>query len=226
VTHTFADGPNAYTISATATDVNGTHNSDTTVSVSIVNVPPTLSISGPSSVNEGATYTLTLSSSDPGDDTINAWVINWGDGSANQTVTGNPPSVTHVYADGASTATISAEAIDDDDSYLVGTHVLVTINNVAPSLTITGPSLAITGSSTSWTLGSIVDPGTDTVTQYKVNWGDGNSTTLTAAQVASASTVAHTYASAGPETISVDLTDEDGTSVGAGTLSVSVVDPV
>ncbi len=56
--------------------------------VTVNNVAPTLAISGAASVNEGSTYTLNLSSSDPGADTISQWTINWGDTA--QVVTGNP----------------------------------------------------------------------------------------------------------------------------------------
>ena len=48
---------------------------------------------------KGSIYTLNLSSTDPGADTISQWTINWGDGT-DQVVTGNPSSVTHTYADG------------------------------------------------------------------------------------------------------------------------------
>ena len=80
------------------------------------NVAPTLAISGDPSVSEGSLYTLNLSSSDPGDDTISGWEINWGDGEI-QTVIGNPPSVPHTYADGTRQYTILATATDEDGTY-------------------------------------------------------------------------------------------------------------
>ena len=80
VTHTYADGTRNYTISATATDEDGTFNAGNTVAVTVNNVAPTLAISGATSVNEGSLYTLNLSSTDPGADTISQWTINWGDG--------------------------------------------------------------------------------------------------------------------------------------------------
>src|SRR5207244_5202047 len=98
-THTFADGPNSYTISATATDEDSTYAAGNTVSVTVNNVAPTLAISGATDVNEGSPYTLNLSSSDPGTDTISSWTINWGDGNT-QVVGGNPSSGTNLFADG------------------------------------------------------------------------------------------------------------------------------
>ncbi|WP_278466199.1 PKD domain-containing protein, partial [Gimesia maris] len=67
-------------------------------------------------VDEGATYTLNLSASDPGADTITEWSIDWGDGNV-ETVVGNPSSVTHVFVDGADSHTVSATATDEDGTF-------------------------------------------------------------------------------------------------------------
>ena len=132
ITHTYADGLNNYTVSAQATDEDGTYNAGNTLAVRVDNAAPTLSLSGLASVNEGAVYTLNLTSSDPGTDTISAWEITWGDGNV-QTVTGNPASVTHTYADDAASYTISAQASDDDGTYTAGNTLAVRVDNVAPS---------------------------------------------------------------------------------------------
>ena len=102
----------------------------------MLNVAPALAISGASSVNEGSSYTLNLSALDPGADTISGWTINWGDGS--EIITGNPSSVTHTYADGAAGYTINATATDEDGTFAAGNTVAVTVNNVAPTLAISG----------------------------------------------------------------------------------------
>ncbi|UCH89829.1 MAG: PKD domain-containing protein, partial [Thermoplasmata archaeon] len=60
-----------------------------TATITINDVAPTLGLTGPASVSEGSIYTLGLSSSDPGTDTITSWEIDWGDGNI-ETVTGNP----------------------------------------------------------------------------------------------------------------------------------------
>src|SRR4029450_9895018 len=98
-------------ISATATNEDGTFAAGNTVAVAVHNVSPSLTISGAADVDEGSSYTLSLSSVDPGTDTISQWTINWGDGT--QIVSGNPASVTHVYADGTVNRTISATATDE-----------------------------------------------------------------------------------------------------------------
>ena len=99
VTHGYADGVATFVVSATATDEDGGYSAGNTVAVRVLNVAPTLTLSGAENVDEGAEYTLSLFSGDPAPDTVTSWTINWGDGDT-QVVTGNPTSVTHVYADG------------------------------------------------------------------------------------------------------------------------------
>ena len=78
VTHTYADGNANYIVTATVTTSTGTSPITNSVAVAVHNVAPTLGISGAASVNEGSVYTLSLTSSDPGADTISWWTISWG----------------------------------------------------------------------------------------------------------------------------------------------------
>ncbi len=224
VTHTFADGLNTYTISATVTDEDGSYNAGNTVTVTVNDVAPTLAIGGASSVNAGAVYTLNLSSSDPGADTITQWTINWGDGTAVQTVTGNPSSVTHTFAGGPNTYIISATATDEDGTYNAGNTVTVVVDGVAPTASISGPTVVTEGVASSWTLALTGDTDADTILQYIIHWGDGETTTVSAAQLlADGGQVTHTYV-AGPNDygISVDLVGEEDTYLAVATLAVSV----
>ena len=75
------------------------------------------------------------------------------------------------------------------------------------------------GAPYSLTLGSVTDPGSDTVSSYIVHWRDGSTHTY-----ASNGAKSHTYAD-GPATraITVDLIDEDGTFLNrANAFSVTV----
>ena len=160
VTHTYADGDTNYTISATATNEDGTYAAGNAVLLAVLNVAPVLAISGAADVDEGSIYTLNLSSLDPGDDTISQWIIDWGD--TIEVVSGNPASATHTYADGDAAYTIAALAFDEDGGYLVDDMVNVTVHNVAPTLTISGASDVDEGSSYTLNLSSY-DPGDDTI---------------------------------------------------------------
>jgi hypothetical protein len=67
-----------------------------TFSITVDNVAPTLTISGEDKAYTGVPYELSLSSSDPGDDTITGWTIDWNDGTV-EDISGNPSSVFHTY---------------------------------------------------------------------------------------------------------------------------------
>ncbi|MBW2241697.1 MAG: DUF4347 domain-containing protein, partial [Deltaproteobacteria bacterium] len=95
----------------------GPYIADDTIAITVGEIAPVLSISGAPTVVAGQAYTLTLSASDPGDDTISGWTINWGDGTID-TVVGNPPTVDHVYANPGFTFNITASATDEDGTYL------------------------------------------------------------------------------------------------------------
>ena len=99
--------------------------------------------------------------------------------------------------------------MDEDGTYLnVANPLAVTVNNVAPTIAISGASSVAEGSAYSLTLGTVTDPGHDTVTQWIVHWGDGTTGTFTSGGVKT-----HAYADgpSGPDNITVDLVDEDGT---------------
>ena len=153
VTHTYADGNASYTISATATDEDGTYAAGNTVGVTVNNVAPTLAISGAASVNEGSSYTLNLSSVRSGhrhDQPVDHQL-----GRQHPGCSGNPSSVSHTYADGTISYTISATATDEDGTYAAGNTVGVTVNNVAPTLAISGAASVNEGSSYTLNLSSV-----------------------------------------------------------------------
>ena len=227
VTHVYADGPNAYTISATATNENGTFAAGNNIAVTVANIVPTVSFTGSSIVNEGTVDSWALASTDVGTETVTQYVIHWGDGN-DTTITpaqlsAADGSVQHTYADGGNEYTITVDVTDEDGTYLARATRSVTVNNVQPFLNVTGPSSVAVDASNDWTLGNVIDPGSDTVTLYIVRWGDGNTSTFTPAELADVSRViTHTYASADTYTLAIDLVDEDGTFMEAGGLLVTV----
>ena len=141
------------------------------------NVAPSIAISGAASVNEGSSYSLTLGAvTDPGTDTVTSWIVHWGDG--NSDTYGTDGVKTHTYADGPDDYAITVDLIDEDGTFLDRANALsVHVNNVAPSIAISGDASVNEGSSYSLTLGTITDPGTDTVSSYVVHWGDGSDST-------------------------------------------------
>jgi hypothetical protein len=213
VSHTYATGPNSYTIHASASDGNGTYSAGNTVGVSVLHVPPSVAISGAASVNEGSLYTLNLAASDL--HTILSWTLNWGDGNT-QTVTGNPSSATHIYATGPNSYTIQASVTDNVGTYSASSTVSVSVAHVTPSVAISGAASVNEGSL--YTL-SLAASDLHTILSWSLNWGDGNTQTVSG----NPSSVTHIYA-AGPNlyTVQASETDNVGTYATSSTVAVSV----
>ncbi len=83
IVQNYPDGPNSETVSVKVIDQAGVDEDTATFAVAVNNVVPVLTLSGAASVDEGSAYTLSMVSlTDPGDDTVSSYSINWGDGSA------------------------------------------------------------------------------------------------------------------------------------------------
>jgi hypothetical protein len=218
--HTYADGPSDHDVKVDLLDEDGTFlDAANALSVHVSNVPPSISISGNASVNEGSVYSLTLGAvSDPGTDNVSSYVVHWGDGSSDTYASNG--ATTHTYADGPSDYDVKVDLVDEDGTFLDAANALsVHVNNVPPSISISGAADVNEGSTYSLTLGAVTDPGDDTVSSYIVHWGDGSSDTYSSNGAKS-----HTYAD-GPNdyNVTVDLVDEDGTFLNrANALSVHV----
>src|SRR3954464_4170262 len=178
VGHTYADGPNGYTISVDLVDEDGTFTAVDTLDVTVKNVAPFVDLTGPTMVNEGAANTWNLGPVvDPGTDTVPQYIVHWGDGNTDTFSTAQiaamSNNVGHTYADGPNNYTITLDLVDEDGTYTAIDTLDVAVKNVAPFVDLSGPTMVNEGTAGSWMLGPVVDPGTDTVSQYVVHWGDG-----------------------------------------------------
>jgi hypothetical protein len=112
--HTYADGPNVYTISAQAADEDGTHPAENTIDVTVNNVPPAASIDNVTQPNPfyilpGDTLDFTGSFTDPGTLDTHTTVWDFGDAAV---ITGTlTPS--HAYAS-AGEYTVTLTVTDND----------------------------------------------------------------------------------------------------------------
>jgi hypothetical protein len=193
-------------------------------------------VSGASSVNEGATYTLNLNPAIPNSSSVTGWTINWGDGASGdpdiQTVSGDPTSVTHVYAQGNNNGSIAytiSASVQSNGSTAPANNVPVTVDD-APLSAIGTNISAIEGMST----GSVtVATLTDSAGTYSnpaslaatINWGDSSSSaaTLVATNTPGVFNIqgTHTYNRFGSYTINVSVTDSGGsTALAHSTASV------
>ncbi|QNN24371.1 LEPR-XLL domain-containing protein [Planctomycetales bacterium ZRK34] len=177
---------------------------------------PDVTAGGSGSVDEGSTYTLNLSAPALAP---TQWTIDWGDGSTTQTVTGSPNSVGHTYSDnGAYTvlATVTDATLGDIDA---PSH-LVSVSNVAPTVSISGDASADVNTLASFA-SSVSDPGTEDTASYL--WAvtkDGQAYDLTGVTT-DQSSFSFTPDSAGHYVVELTVTDSDNAdSVATADLTV------
>ena len=183
--------------------------------------PPLINVTGLTRTNEGAPYTLNLGAvTDPGR-VVTSYIVHWGDGSSD--TYGTNGGKLHSYADGANTHSITVDIVDQFGLHSnVANPVtnVITVTNVAPLIAVAPGAAVVVGLASSVMLGTVTDPGQDTVSSYVVRWGDGTTDTFSTGGVK-----AHTYAVAGSYAITVDLVDEDGSYANRGGTTVSVLTP-
>lgn len=94
-----------------------------TVTLTVTDVAPTISLSGDTQAGEGQSYTVNLNYSDVGNDSVTSWTVNWGDGSI-ETLSGSQLTATHVYTNAGHTNNITYTVTDDDGTYSPSTIVV------------------------------------------------------------------------------------------------------
>jgi Thrombospondin type 3 repeat/PKD domain len=176
---------------------------------SAANVEPSIAIGGASNVDEGSPYTLSLGAvTDPGADAVAAYIVHWGDG--NSTTYSSNGDKTHSYADGPNSYDITVDLTDEDGTFLDQANALsVTVDNVQPTITsLVAGSAASCGAANSLTINFSDPAGADDTYSALIDWGDGS--TSSPAGITSGHVASHVYASAGPHTATVTVSDEDG----------------
>ena len=168
---------------------------------------PQLTLSGPATATQGQTYTLTLSATDPGHDTVDRWDVNWGDGSPVETYYAPVAAITHVYGAAAvGPETISVSAYDPDGGPYKATKA-ITVNAVAATVRSIGTTAApVEGTPFSLNL-TATGPGAGSVQQWTIFWGDGTNTPV----AGTTTSVQHTYANDGTYTVEALVTEGNGT---------------
>ncbi len=118
-----------HTIHGRVTDKDGA-STDVYATFTVTEVAPTLNVVGNGTTVQGAAYSLSLSATDPGNDTISQWIVNWGDGNSS-TVNSATATLSHVFT-AAGNDTIQVTAVDNDGSY--NASLPVTVQNAPPVL--------------------------------------------------------------------------------------------
>ena len=134
--HAYADGPAGRTISVDLVAGGLTFPAAGRKAVTVTDVAPTVALSGPPSVAKGATYTLTLGPvTDPGRDSVTAYVVHWGDGTADTYPAGG--DVTHVYTRRGSPSdayVVTVDLVDEDGTHATAGTQPITTAAVPPTI--------------------------------------------------------------------------------------------
>ena len=160
----------------------------------VENQAPTAAITAPTSAHWGVPVQFDGAlSADPDGDPITRYYWKFGDG---RTTTGVNP--THSFAaPGSYTVTLTVS--DGFATSLAASHV-ITIDNLAPTATITAPTTAHWGVPVQFDGALSTDADGDSITQYNWNFGDG----------ATATGVNPTHSFTSPGSYTVTLTVSDG----------------
>lgn len=150
LTYAFPDN-GSFNVSVTQTLPGGSTTTEN-MAVTITNAPPVVDAGAALTLDEGATASFVGSASDPG--TADTLTFGWTFGDSSSA---NTAVASHAFADdGTFTATFTAT--DDDGAAASATRV-VTVRNVAPTITSVNPTSATEGTAVSYTL-TFTDPGT------------------------------------------------------------------
>ena len=224
----------ADTLSIQVQDNYGMTSATKTLPVTVFSVAPICTISGsPSPVNEGATYTLTLTAAEPGNHAVSSWLINWGDSSAGdpyyqQTVAATLPTwssttgqwvstttVTHSFVYGPGGYTVSATPTDDDGTWPAVT-VPVVVADVVPAVAFTysSPTSVNEGSTVTYAFTTTDPDVADTfslVSGYPkvVGWGTVSNVTINSNTGTGSFSVNWGDGPASP-TVQIEVADKDG----------------
>ncbi|MFH7242490.1 MAG: cadherin-like domain-containing protein [Spirulina sp.] len=178
-------------------------------------------------INEGSAVILNGTFVDV-DSTVHTVTVNWGNGTTTTIPTsqivnnggGNfsLPAVNRTYADdGVFVITVT---VNDGQATAQGTTT-VTVNDVPPTIALSGSGPVKANSPYTLTIGTPVDPGDDQYVAFQVDWGDG--TTSTATQPGDVTKV---YKAFGTYTITVTAIDNQGQSFSGGTETATILYPI
>ena len=174
------------------------------VDVTFTYAPPVAKAGGPYGGSEGDAVEFDGSASFAADGGALTYAWDFGDGT-----TSTDAKPTHSYADNGTYA-VTLTVIDGGGLSSAATTASV-IKNVAPSVTsLALPTAPVPIGAAVAVAAHFTDPGTRDTHDAQIDWGDGASS---AATVASGSANgSHAYAAAGVYTVSVVVTDDDGSS--------------
>lgn len=192
------DDDGVYPIAVRVNNSGGKSIGSTTLTVN--NVAPSLTMSTPATMTQYLPFDLQLSATDSGDDRIERWEVDWGDGTSD-TYYGDQVLVPHLY-DISGSVTISVDAFDEDGGPYSKSSTVTVQSLPARSRAISGSTSVLEGAPA--TLTFTATGGTTIAKEWFVDFGDGNTTTTTGGNLS------HTYVDDGTYVVSAVVRESDG----------------
>lgn len=226
-THEYCDN-GVYSVILTVTDDDGASDTDT-LTVTVNNVAPVAHAGDDQTIDEGDTVSFSGTATDAGTCDTLSYSWEFGDGSPAVTGTLMP---THEYCDnGVYTVTLT---VTDDDGDTGTDELIVTVNNVAPTVTKgameqPNPEFILPLQTLTFH-GTFSDPGWCDSHTALWSFGDGQTAvgTLTEENLYPDATgtvmATHAYSAPGDYLVTVTVTDDDGGATTTGEWSVHVAD--
>ena len=206
-----------YTATALVRDTNGgSTSSQTQVIVGARSQLAVTISSSTTSPTTGSSTSFAITATPTAGNAITSIVVDFGDGSAKQTFSGNTTSVQRVYT-ASGTFTVTATATDS--STATGSASMVVLVSAKPQLAVTISSATTTptvGTVTSFTIGATASTGS-AITSINIDFGDGTAQTLQG----NATSVQRTYTAAGTYIVKATATDASG-ATGSASMVVTV----
>jgi PKD repeat protein len=204
VSHSYTQA-GSYTARLTVTDKDGARGNDTAaVEVYATNQPPQAVIKGPASGLVGETLTFSGGGSSDGDGKIVQYAWDFGDGT-----TANGVKVNHSYSK-AGSYQVTLTVTDDgglNDSTTQEVQIEEPPVNQPPTAVISATTTAVVSQSVQFD-GSGSTDSDGSIAKYDWHLGDG---TTAVGQV-----VTHTYSATGTYTVTLSVTDDDGSAASTG----------
>jgi hypothetical protein len=189
----------------------------TTFTVSSPNTAPILMPIATQSVDEGGVLTLQLVASDADGDALTYLIIDAPSGASLDPATGR---LRWQANDGPARRTIHV-SVSDGKGGIADQMFDVEVADVAPTLVLSGARVVAAGADYALAL-AITDPGQDRISAIEVDWGDGGPVDRLDGSIR---VLRHVYGSTGTRTITIRVTNEDGTFEAPPQL-VTVTEPV